>query len=51
MNIYSSLDSYKDLEIVCNDEVLGKDHTLKFINVTKWKNKVSVSFKINFCKL
>ena len=33
--------SYKDLDIICDDEILGKDHTLKFILVTKWKDKVS----------
>ncbi|RNA39752.1 polycomb group RING finger 3, partial [Brachionus plicatilis] len=38
--IYSNIDLYKELDIVCNDEILGKDHTLKFILVTKWKDKV-----------
>ncbi len=31
----------KKIDIVCNDEILGKDHTLKFVLVTKWKDKVS----------
>jgi polycomb group RING finger protein 3 len=39
--IYANIDLYKELDIVCNDEILGKDHTLKFILVTKWKDKVS----------
>jgi polycomb group RING finger protein 3 len=39
LKIYSNIDLYKELDILCNDEILGKDHTLKFINVTKWKNK------------
>lgn len=38
--IYSNIDLYKELDIMCNDEILGKDHTLKFILVTKWKDKV-----------
>lgn len=43
-NIYSNLEQYKELDILCNDdELLGKDHTLKFIYVTKWKNKVSLN--------
>ncbi len=29
---------------MCDDEILGKDHTLKFIFVTKWKNKVRNMF-------
>ena len=39
--IYSNIDLYKELDIMCNDEILGKDHTLKFIFVTKWKDKVN----------
>lgn len=44
--IYSNIDLYKELDIVCNDEILGKDHTLKFIFVTKWKDKVKIHFLI-----
>jgi polycomb group RING finger protein 3 len=47
MNIYSNLDLYKELDIVCNDEILGKDHTLKFILVTKWKDKEQ-PMRLNF---
>lgn len=25
------------LDILCNDEILGKDHTLKFVYVTRWR--------------
>lgn len=32
---------------MCNDEILGKDHTLKFIYVTKWKDK-EMPMKLNF---
>ena len=32
---------------MCDEEILGKDHTLKFIFVTKWKNKVTTRFKID----
>jgi len=39
LKIFSDLDQYKELEILCDDEILGKDHTLKFILVTKWKDK------------
>ncbi|XP_064602249.1 polycomb group RING finger protein 3-like [Liolophura sinensis] len=30
---------YKDVDILCNDEILGKDHTLKFVAVTRWRQK------------
>lgn len=25
------------IDILCNDELLGKDHTLKFVYVTRWR--------------
>lgn len=34
-----SLKDHKDVDILCNDEILGKDHTLKFICVTRWRFK------------
>lgn len=32
------------LDILCNEEILGKDHTLKFVVVTRWRFKVSLPF-------
>jgi len=29
----------EDLDILCNDEILGKDHTLEFIKMTRWRTK------------
>lgn len=37
--IYNSAEKYKDIDILCNDEPLGKDHTLKFVTVTRWRFK------------
>ena len=37
--LLSSLDRYKDVDIMCNDEPLYKDHTLKFVYVTRWRTK------------
>nr|ACO15276.1 Polycomb group RING finger protein 3 [Caligus clemensi] len=34
-----SVDKYKDLDITCDDEPLYKDHTLKFVYVTRWRTK------------
>lgn len=32
--------SSHQLDILCNEEILGKDHTLKFVVVTRWRFKV-----------
>ena len=37
--LLTSVDKHKDVEIYCNDELLFKDHTLKFVYVTKWRTK------------
>lgn len=37
--LLSSTDRYKDIEILCNEEALFKDHTLKFVYVTRWRTK------------
>nr|CAD7423358.1 unnamed protein product [Timema monikensis] len=29
------------IDILCNDELLGKDHTLKFVFVTRWRSRES----------
>ncbi|XP_036136104.1 polycomb group RING finger protein 3 isoform X3 [Molossus molossus] len=31
--------SDEQLDILCNEEILGKDHTLKFVVVTRWRFK------------
>ena len=31
---------FRQLDILCNEEILGKDHTLKFVVVTRWRFKV-----------
>ncbi|MCL4152783.1 UNVERIFIED_CONTAM: hypothetical protein GTU68_066514 [Idotea baltica] len=28
---------YREIDILCNEEMLGKDHTLKFVQVTRWR--------------
>jgi polycomb group RING finger protein 3 len=40
LKIFSNLDQYKELDICLDDEPLGKDHTLKFIQATNKKDKV-----------
>lgn len=37
--LLNSSDKYKDIEVTCNDEPLYKDHTLKFVYVTRWRTK------------
>ncbi|XP_067841325.1 polycomb group RING finger protein 3 [Heptranchias perlo] len=36
-----NLASFNELDILCNEEILGKDHTLKFVVVTRWRFKKS----------
>ncbi|XP_032806743.2 polycomb group RING finger protein 3 isoform X1 [Petromyzon marinus] len=36
-----NLPSFNELDILCNEEILGKDHTLKFVVVTRWRFKVT----------
>ncbi|XP_038046794.1 polycomb group RING finger protein 3-like [Patiria miniata] len=33
------LEGFHQVEILCNQEILGKDHTLKFVCVTRWRTK------------
>jgi len=47
LKILKNIERYKELDIVCKDEILGKDHTLKFILVTKWKDK-EMPLKLNY---
>lgn len=35
--VLDGTDKYRDVDILCNDEILGKDHTLKFVVVTRWR--------------
>ena len=37
--LFCDLEKYWSVDILCNDEILGKDHTLKFIYVTRWRKK------------
>ena len=37
--LLTNVDKHKDIEIFCNDEHLFKDHTLKFVYVTRWRTK------------
>ncbi|XP_059580515.1 polycomb group RING finger protein 3 isoform X5 [Alligator mississippiensis] len=48
-----NLSSFNELDILCNEEILGKDHTLKFVVVTRWRFKILQSIKAsqsNFLK-
>ncbi|KAG8178880.1 hypothetical protein JTE90_018572 [Oedothorax gibbosus] len=37
--LFRDLEKCCSVDILCNDEILGKDHTLKFIYVTRWRKK------------
>ncbi|ELW69763.1 Polycomb group RING finger protein 3 [Tupaia chinensis] len=38
-----NLSSFNELDILCNEEILGKDHTLKFVVVTRWRFKAGAA--------
>ncbi|XP_006815559.1 polycomb group RING finger protein 3-like [Saccoglossus kowalevskii] len=35
------LATHLEVDILCNEEILGKDHTLKFVTVTRWRCRES----------
>lgn len=37
--VLNEMSKYREIDILCNDELLGKDHTLKFVYVTRWRFK------------
>lgn len=37
--VLDGIDKYREIDILCNNELLGKDHTLKFVYVTRWRFK------------
>ncbi|RUS86313.1 hypothetical protein EGW08_005898 [Elysia chlorotica] len=39
LKLYNSISKFKEVDILCNEEILGKDHTLKFVAVTRWRSK------------
>lgn len=38
--LYNDQERYKELDLLCNDNLLGKDHNFKFVSVTEWRDKV-----------
>nr|CAD7442728.1 unnamed protein product [Timema bartmani]CAD7459036.1 unnamed protein product [Timema tahoe] len=41
MKVLNGTKLFRDIDILCNDELLGKDHTLKFVFVTRWRSRES----------
>ena len=41
MKLHFDMIKFKDFDILCNDELMGKNHSLKFILLTRWRSKVS----------
>jgi len=37
--LWNNMDKYKDLEILCQETPIGKDHTLKFVVITHWRTQ------------
>lgn len=38
-NLGNDIDDFGKFDILCNQEILGKDHTLMFILATRWRSK------------
>lgn len=38
--LFNDKERYKELDLLCNDNLLGKDHNFKFVSVTEWREKV-----------
>lgn len=38
--LHGDIERYKELDLLCNDNLLGKDHNFKFVSVTQWREKV-----------
>ncbi|VDP21482.1 unnamed protein product [Soboliphyme baturini] len=36
--LYSDMNRFTDIDILCNNEMMGKDHSLKFILRTRWRS-------------
>jgi len=36
-----SIENFRDLDIMCDGELIPKDHTLKFVYITRWRTKPS----------
>lgn len=40
LKLYNDMERYREIDLLCNDNLLGKDHNFKFISVTEWREKV-----------
>ena len=38
-NIYGCMDKHNTLDIFCQKELMGKDHSLEFVLATRWRTK------------
>jgi polycomb group RING finger protein 3 len=39
LKLMQSMDSFVEIDILCNKELLGKDHNLKFVYMTRWRHQ------------
>lgn len=39
LKCFNTMDGYKDIDITCDGELVPKDHTLKFVQITRWRTK------------
>ncbi|KAH6944502.1 hypothetical protein HPB50_003632 [Hyalomma asiaticum] len=39
VKLFNSIDRYNEIDILCKEEILGNDHTVESVYVTRWKVK------------
>lgn len=40
LQLYGDSENYKEFDLLCNENLLGKDHNLKFVSITEWREKI-----------
>lgn len=49
LKIFGDMDRFKELDLLCNDNLQGKDHNFKFVAVTQWRDKAP-PIELTYCK-
>lgn len=37
--LFGKMNRYNELDIFCNNELMGRDYSMKFIAMTRWREK------------
>ncbi|CAJ0562209.1 unnamed protein product, partial [Mesorhabditis spiculigera] len=39
--LWNDVAKYQELDVFCNNELMGKDFSMKFIRMTRWRQKAA----------